>query len=453
MKKIIFILISLLTLVLTSCQDDELRSENKGWKGYVGKHFTSETKEFYWRHDKRIDDYTTRIEKLYLNEGEFVEFTNLTESCVTFRYGNEDRKFYNLADATNNKINLTVPLPYSVAGIAPMVEFPLIFSYQANNPCCFFDQTYIDQYGYKFRVWGQMGEYLQIQKDDFDYVCPMPRLRNIIGDQYSKTYRDWRVCPFKFEKTTLKCSQSPILIKWNSTAWNVEIASLIPDVSDFIQLLISIPILKREDYIYPSEYMEDKGEYLSIEELVTIKFSGVRQYSFPEYDKMGKPTSTFVDHTISYGGSYSFKENSIIVSKIDDRNLCVRMDADSILSRYTLPKDKLFFANTMRSLLSEDKCHFEMQYELIDCNLNIKYKEREFHMTLTNPQHSRNIMEYVILPLIIENREAIKDYIRQDAELSQHADVLCAAVDRLEDIYAGTTDLTLGYRLIEHQLE
>ena len=129
------------------------------------------------------------------------------------------------------------------------------------------------------------------------------------------------------------------------------------------------------------------------------------------------------------------------------------MDADSILSRYTLPKDKLFFANTMRSLLSEDKCHFEMQYELIDCNLNIKYKEREFHMTLTNPQHSRNIMEYVILPLIIENREAIKDYIRQDAELSQHADVLCAAVDRLEDIYAGTTDLTLGYRLIEHQLE
>ena len=31
------------------------------------------------------------------------------------------------------------------------------------------------------------------------------------------------------------------------------------------------------------------------------------------------------------------------------------------------------------------------------------------------------------------------------------ADVLCAAVDRLEEIYAGTTDLTLGYRLIEHQ--
>ena len=71
-------------------------------------------------------------------------------------------------------------------------------------------------------------------------------------------------------------------------------------------------------------------------------------------------------------------------------------------------------------------------------------------MTLTDPQHSRNIMEYVFLPLLIENREAIKDYIRQDAELSLHAVVLCSAVDRLEEIFAGTTDLTLGYSLIEY---
>ena len=92
-----------------------------------------------------------------------------------------------------------------------------------------------------------------------------------------------------------------------------------------------------------------------------------------------------------------------------------------------------------------------MNYELIDCDFNDKSKEREFHMTLTDPQHSRNIMEYVILPLLIENRQAIKDYIRQDAELSQYAETLCSAVDRLEEIYAATTDLNLGYRLIENQ--
>ena len=131
--------------------------------------------------------------------------------------------------------------------------------------------------------------------------------------------------------------------------------------------------------------------------------------------------------------------------------MCVRMDTDFIFNRFDRNKERLFFANIMRSLLSDDKFYFEMQYKLIDCDFNDKSREREFHMTLTDPQHSRNIMEYVILPLIIENRQAIKDYIRQDAELSQHADVLCSAVDRLEEIYAGTTDLTLGYRLVEHQ--
>ena len=452
MKKFIFILISLLTLVLTSCQDDDLRSENQGWKGYVGKHFTSETKDFYWRHYKHIGQ-SIIFEKLYLNEGEFVEFTNLTDTCVTFRYGNEDRKFYNLADATDNQINLTVPLPYSVAGIAPMVEFPLIFSYQANNPCCFFDQTYIDQYGYKFRVWGQMGEYLQIQKDDFDYVCPMPRLRNIISDKYSKTYRNWHAYPYSFNINTLKCRQSPILITWNSTAWNGEIATLIPDASDFFQLLLAVPILKTKDHLYPSEelWYNDYPEYMSIEQLIRVKFPGVYEDSVADRDKMGYPTNSFEDRKIVYGGLYNYKENSIIVSKVDDRNLCVRMDADSIISRYSQPQDKLFFANVMRSLLSEDKCYFKMTYELIDANINNHNKEREFKMLFIDPKHSRNIMEYLILPLLIENKQVVKDFFKTNTRFSEVSNVLCSTVDRLEEIYAGTTDLTLGYKLMEYQ--
>ncbi|MGM9816801.1 MAG: hypothetical protein ACI304_07070 [Lepagella sp.] len=142
---------------------------------------------------------------------------------------------------------------------------------------------------------------------------------------------------------------------------------------------------------------------------------------------------------------------ALIISKIDDNRMCIVINARDISLENSRLKDRLFFANVIRSLLSEDRCHFEMNYELIDCDINDKSLEREFHMTLTDPQLSRNIMEYVILPLIIENREAIKEYIRQDAELSQHAETLCSAVDRLEEIYAGTTELTLGYRLIENQ--
>ena len=92
-----------------------------------------------------------------------------------------------------------------------------------------------------------------------------------------------------------------------------------------------------------------------------------------------------------------------------------------------------------------------MHYEMIDCDFNDQSKEREFRLTLEDSQLSRNILEYVILPLVVENRQAIKDYIRQDAELSAHAETLCSAVDHIEEIFAATTDLTLGYTLIEHQ--
>ena len=57
-------------------------------------------------------------------------------------------------------------------------------------------------------------------------------------------------------------------------------------------------------------------------------------------------------------------------------------------------------------------------------------------------------MDYLIMPLLVENKQKIKDFIRQYATLLRHAETLCAAVDRLEDIYAATTDLSLGYRML-----
>ena len=188
---------------------------------------------------------------------------------------------------------------------------------------------------------------------------------------------------------------------------------------------------------------------MSMIDILCVLFTGVYQYADPEKDIYGSPVSTKSVSPICY----YFSGEDVIVSKVNNERLCVRLDPVSILSNYKINTKRMsnFVCSIISSLLSEQSCHFEMNYELIDCDFNDKSKEREFHMTLTDPQHSRNIMEYVILPLIIENRQAIKDYIRQDAGLSQHAETLCAAVDRLEEIYAATTDLTLGYRLIEHQ--
>ncbi|MGM9866651.1 MAG: hypothetical protein ACI303_02150 [Lepagella sp.] len=180
--------------------------------------------------------------------------------------------------------------------------------------------------------------------------------------------------------------------------------------------------------------------------MIRTAFTGVTQ-KYVLSETHGVPNGRYEEQ----GEEYGSLTPALSISKIDDNRMCIVVDSKDISLRNSNLKDRLFYANILQSLLSEDRCHFEMQYELIDCDFNDKSQEREFHMTSTDPQHSRNIMEYVILPLLIENRQAIKDYIRQDAELSQHAEILCSAVDRLEEIYAGTTDLTLGYRLIENQ--
>ena len=90
-----------------------------------------------------------------------------------------------------------------------------------------------------------------------------------------------------------------------------------------------------------------------------------------------------------------------------------------------------------------------MRYEIVDAQSPGNKTERELNLTLKDPQVSRNIMENLIMPLLIENKQRIKDFLLTDDRFARHGEVLCRAVDRLEEIYAGTTDLTLGYKMIE----
>ena len=391
-----------------------------------------------------------------MEDGEYVEFYNLTDSCITIRYAREDKKIVDLSEVTNHQISGKIASPNLPFSFLQSMETKLQFNYEDKTSYCYFEGHTNEPYNFFTKFTGHLDSIgnLHIRKLG-GYISPFPKLRlesSVAFDYpYQKFYRNWQVPFYKFDTATLKCRQSPLLIHWNSTAWKGEITTIIPDITDFLQLLLAVPVLDTSEYGY-----KFAGGFMSIERLICLKFPGVEQYSPTECDKNGWQTGSFSpETTMEYGWDYNYmrKERGLIVSKKDDQTMCVRMDADYIFrgGSFDLNKERLFFANIMRSLLSDDKFYFEMQYKLIDCDFNDKSREREFHMTLTDPQHSRNIMEYVILPLIIENRQAIKDYIRQDAELSQHADVLCSAVDRLEEIYAGTTDLTLGYRLVEHQ--
>ena len=462
MKKITNWVICLTAVLLTSCSKDidivetlPWIEKNTCWEGFIGQHFTKETSPNFW---EALDDYYAGYYITYedLEDDEYVEFYNLTDSCITIRYAREEEKIVDLSEVTNHQISGTIASPSLPFSFQQSIETKLNFNYETKKSVCYFEGNLEESYNYFTKFTGNIDSKgnLHIRKLG-GYISPFPKLRSessVAYDYpYQKFYRNWQVPFYKFDTATLKCRQSPLLIHWNSTAWKGEITTIIPDITDFLQLLLAVPVLDTSEYGY-----KFAGGFMSIERLICLKFPGVEQYSPTECDKNGWQTGRFSpETTMEYGWDYNYmrKERGLIVSKKDDQTMCVRMDADYIFrgGSFDLNKERLFFANIMRSLLSNDKFYFEMQYKLIDSDFKDLGSEREFLMTLTDPQHSRNIMEYVILPLIIENRQAIKDYIRQDANLSQHAEILCSAVDRLEEIYAGTTDLTLGYRLVEHQ--
>ena len=467
MKITKYLVLAILALLLSSCHDDiETNHQDPPysdttlslWQKYLGKHFTRETSDqFYWTEHSFVylSSYHNFVESCpkedritYLKEGEYVEFFDLTDTQITMRYGTNKASYYYLSTLSDGKITDRVLYPYSNLYLRQEVEIPLIFDFDPNYPHTFFKGSYTDQYGFIYKCCGMILSTLHICYDGVYYKTPFPKLRKetyYSDELYTPEYflKDLGPLSYSFDKSTLKSNLSPISARWNSALWKGEYASLMPNLADFLQLLLGIPVLNAE------EYYTDGGDQtkISIENVMRTAFPGLTQKKVIQYDHKGSPYG-YETQDDDFGPL----NKALGISKIQDDRICILINCRKISSLEVLkPKNRLFYATVLRSVLSEDRCHFEMHYEMIDCDFNDQSKEREFRLTFEDPQLSRNILEYVILPLVVENRQAIKDYIRQDAELSAHAETLCSAVDHIEEIFAATTDLTLGYTLIEHQ--
>ena len=435
MDKKLLIAILFFILLFAACRSDKeecpiVEKDKWGWHNFLGKTFTSESTDFYWTVDYPHD----KIE--YLKEGEYVEFYNLTDSSITMRYGNIEQAYCDLAEITNNRIQQIVACPNSALVVPQSMDIELKFKPEKYTSYCNFESDYTNPYGFTFKFSGKILHKLTIMKER-EYICTVPAFR--------QAKMNWDTLPYNYIYSTLKCESSPMIISWKSSGWDGNISSLIPDASEFIQLLIGLPVINNSEYFSKSTDGEKKT---SIVEIITHYFPGFSKKVFMYYNG-DVSTGEYVERQLHAGFFY----DAIITSKIAKNTMDVIVDASLIFKQYIDPNSRFFLAKILQSLLSEENCCFPMSYETIQApNWYLdKDSERLFQMTLMDPQHSRNIMEYVILPLLIENRPAIKDYIRQDAELAPHAETLCSAVDHLEEIYAGTTDLTLGYRLIENQ--
>ena len=438
---------AMMLATLFSCSDDVVepnkpadKTPSELWSNFLGKQFTKESGNFYWTESDGVSD--SEITNQSIATGEFVEFHNLTDTSVTIRYGSAEEKKFNLADITDNKINKVINGPYTPLIYQQYVDVPLNFINQESGRL-FFSGSKEIALGMRISFHGSIGDKLRVSKNLTHYDNFF--LFDYVSEDGNSPELCWMCDDYKFDLTTFKCSRSPFIIDWNIRNWEGDLASLFPNPTDFLQLLLAMPIVKTSDYGFTDN---STPEYVSIGRLLRIFFSGLRtldgrnHYAFftrimMPYYREGRlidyPEELFSLH---YGGVNVMR---------------IFIDPQKIKSIFYVktPSTYMLLANVLRSMLPEERCYFDLQYQLSDRQavdpdnalktMTLSFKEKD---------SARYLMEYLIMPMLVENKQRIKDYIRQDSELSQHAETLCSALDRLEEIYAATTDLTLGYRML-----
>lgn len=412
----------------------------KRWEKYLNQHFTKISEDFYWTDYDESDYYGTTQKSIA--PGEFVEFSNLTESNITIRYGNEDEKIFNLSEITDNKINKVIEGPYPTLVYQRYVDVPLYFIDNDSTSLQFSGGLTISP-GSHISYRGAIGNSLAIRKvlTQYDDVY----LFSTSDETGAAAHLNWICDDYIFDRSALRCKKSPLLINWSNSSWQGELAAIFPNPADFLQFMLAMPVVKISDYGFIGDALPN---YVSIERLIRLLFSGFKTRYGNSYRLFyfAFPNSTVADRDLS---SYPNNLFSVHYGGVDIMRIFIEAQKLKEIKYINTPATYMTLANVLRSMLLEERFYFDLQYRL-------EYSQddddpeamRALVLTVKDKESARHLMDYLIMPMLVENKQRIKDYIRQDAALSQHAETLCSAVDRLEEIYAATTDLTLGYRML-----
>ena len=430
MKHYWFVLLTFVTLLATGCSkeiEEEPYNPDIVWDDYVGKYFTKESGGFVWtKFENHIVWYTEE-----LRDGEFIEFYDLTDDAITIKTGSEETKYYNLADATGGKIKKRLLCPYYPYYFCKDVEIhtKLRRGDTSSYVCLCETEDLCPEVTVHFE-----GEYYKTFKLYQEITYNKPDLRSVFGAILGTI--DWTCYPFLFNTSTLTCTSTPFVINWTPSSWDGDIATLIPNPQDFLQLLLAIPILNVNDYGFTGW----TSDSVSLERLLRALFSKVTSIKTNSDVMPVFAYSTPKKQLVEY-------ENSLIFGD-DSGNMTIGVDPSILFNDPVIktPATSLLMASLLNTLIDEDQCSFPANYTTEYTN-DIKGKRIQvLTMMFNNSESARKIWEDVIFPLIVQNKERIKDFLKSDSRFSANSEVLCAAVDKLEKIFETSTITSIGLK-------
>ncbi len=429
MKHYWFVLLAFVILLATGCSkeiEEEPYNPDIVWDDYVGKHFTKGSGGFVWtKFENHIVWYTEE-----LRVGEYVDFYDLTDDAITIKTGIEETKYFNLADATGGKIKKRLLIPYYPYYFCKDAEVRM--KLRRGGISSYVDLRETEDLCTEVKVHFE-GEYYTKLKLYREITYKKPDLRCVFDSQFG--FVDWTCYPFLFNTSTLTCTSTPFVINWTPSSWDGDIATLIPNPQDFLQLLLAIPILNVNDYGFTGW----TSEYVSIERLLRALFSKISSIKTISDLMPVFAYSTPKKQLIEY-------ENSLIFGD-DSGNMTIGVDPSILFNDPVIktPATSLLMASLLNTLIDEDQCSFPANFKT-EYTKDIKGKRIQvLTMMFNNQESARKIWEDAIFPLIVQNKDRIKDFLKSDSRFSVNSEVLCAAVDKLEKIFETSTITSIGF--------
>lgn len=430
MKHYWFVLLAFVTLLATGCSKEiEEKPYNPDivWDGYAGKHFTKESGGFVWtKFENHIVWYTEE-----LRDGEYVEFYDLTDDAITIKTGIEETKYFNLADATGGKIKKRLLIPYYPYYFCKDAEIRM--KLRRGGISSYVDLRETEDLCPEVKVHFE-GEYYTKLKLYREITYNKPDLRCVFGAIFDTV--DWTCYPFLFNTSTLTCTSTPFVINWTPSSWDGDIATLIPNPNDFLQLLLAIPILNVNDYGFTGW----TSDSVSLERLLRALFSKITSFETNWGLMPVFAYSTPQKKLVEYGNSFIFGD--------DSGNMTIGVDPSKVFNDLVIktPATSLLMARLLNSLIAEDQCSFKTNFNIERFKDETLDTIQILTMMFNNPESARKLWQDVIFPLIIQNKELIKDFLRSDTRFSAYSDVLCAAVDKLEEIFGSSIIASAGFK-------